>query len=327
MNQKRLFSILIAIVFAVACAACLTACQKDPDEEKEYTAKFFMPDGTPALAAATLLDGFTFGKSTTEFNIVAADQISTAFNQGADIAIMPTIVAAKLYNNGNAIKLLSSNVFGNLFIMGVNTTATKLSDLKGKVVLVTVGTTLSLTQYLLTANGIEYENGSEPVDGKVTLNSVNDASEIITKLKQAGDKEVFGLLGEPQVTKAKGAIGDGLKTVIDLQAEWTALTGYTGYPQASLVATDAFCSAHADYVEALLTAMEGNADFITENLDRLPSIFAAHESNLANMTFTADTIAGCNLRVVRAATVKDSVKDYLSRLGQNVDDGFFYSAN
>lgn len=324
-KTKRIFSIVIAAVLVLTCLACFAACRDKGNEgDEKYTVKFFMPDGTPALAAANLLNGFSYSTSTTEFNIVTADQIATAFNQGADFAIMPTIAAAKLYSNGAQIKLVSTNVFGNLFIMGVNTTATTLADLKGKVVMVTVGTTLSLTQYLLRANGIEFADGSEPVEGKVVLNSVADASTIIPKLKTAGSNEVLGLLGEPQVTKAKSMVGEGLKTVIDLQAEWTALTGFTGYPQASLVATSAFCEAHPDYIAALLSEMEKNADFISENLDNLPEIFAQYESNLANMTFSAETITGCNLRVEKASAVKASVKDYLSRLGQTVDDGFFY---
>lgn len=326
-KTKRILSIVIAAVLVLTCLACFAACRQGSDDDGEkYTVRFFMPDGTPALAAANLLNGFGYSTSATEFNIVTADQISTAFNQGADFAVMPTIAAAKLYANGAKIKLVSANVFGNLFIMGVNTTATALADLKGKVVMVTVGTTLSLTQYLLKANGIEFADGAEPVEGKVVLNSVADASAIIPRLKTAGDNEVLGLLGEPQVTKAKSMVGEGLKTVIDLQAEWAALTGFEGYPQASLIATSAFCEAHPDYISALLTEMEKNADFISENLDKLPSIFAKYESNLAGMTFTAQTITGCNLRVERASVVKASVKDYLSRLGQVVDDGFFFDS-
>ena len=41
---------------------------------------------------------------------------------------MPTIGAATNYNTGMKIQLVSSNVFGNLFIVGVNGAAVSLAD-------------------------------------------------------------------------------------------------------------------------------------------------------------------------------------------------------
>ena len=319
--NKKLISIFAVCIMAVCCFAAFVGCTPP----QEFEVNFYMPDGTPALAAASILDDFGFENTTTNFNIVKADQISASFNAGADLAIMPTIVAAKLYSNGAAIKLVSTHVFGNLFVMGVNTSAQSVQDMVGKVVYVTVGTTLNLTKYILEQNQIEWVEGAEPTEGKVTFVSKADGSEILPLMKQAGEKEILAVLGEPQVTKAKSMISS-LVEVIDLQEEWKNITGFDGYPQASLVATADFCANHADYIDALLEAMEGNATYLASNLSSLPTLFASYESSLGGMTFDATTIANCNLRVERAQSVKNSVIDYLQRLGSTVDDAFFYGA-
>ena len=55
-KTKRIFSIVIAAVLVLTCLACLAACRDKGNEgDEKYTVKFFMPDGTPALAAAHLL--------------------------------------------------------------------------------------------------------------------------------------------------------------------------------------------------------------------------------------------------------------------------------
>lgn len=318
--NKKLLSIIAVCILLVCCTSVFVGCQTP---QEEYTVDFYMPDGTPALAAASVLNQYSFGKSTTNFNIVKADQISGAFSAGADLAIMPTIVAAKLYTNGAQVKLVSTNVFGNLFIVGVNTTVASPADMVGKVLYVTVGTTLNLTKYILEQNDVSWAEGSEPQEGKVVFCSKADGSEILPLLKQAGQNEALAVLGEPQVTKAKSMI-NGLKTVIDLQSEWKTITGFEGYPQASLVATAEFCQNHADYIKNLLTEMEKNATFLADNLSELPALFTRYESSLGGMTFDETTIANCNLRVERAKNVKNSVKDYLQRLATAVDDNFFF---
>lgn len=318
--KKKFLSIMALLIVAVCGLTIMVGCAP-----QEFEVDFYMPDGTPALAAVSVLNSFEYQKTTTNFNIVKADQIQGAFNAGADLAIMPTVVAAKLYNNGMAVKLVSVNVFGNLFIVGVNSQVAQPADMVGKVLYVTVGTTLQLTKYILQQNDVQCEEGSEAVEGKVVLCSKADGSEILPLLKQAGNKseEALAVLGEPQVTKAKSVVS-GLDIAIDLQTEWKEITGFEGYPQASLVATAEFCEQHADYIKYLVKQMEENSAFIANNMDSLSEIFNRYESSLGSMTLDETTIANCNLRVEKAQAVKESVKDYLKRVANEVDDAFFF---
>ena len=234
--MKKLF--LLLTIFFLG----LTSCNK---EETSREVNVYMPDGTPALALASMLDeGFEYENVKTTFHIVTASEIAATVSQSTcDLAIMPTTAAATLYNKGIGLQLASVNVFGNLFIVGTKET-TSLEDLKGKVIYTTAATTIQMVQYVLDANNIEYTDGAEAVEGKVALNSVGDATEIIANLKMGIQKgtEAYGVLGEPQVTKVQGMIA-GLNINFDLQKEYKAITGFDGYPQACLIVKKSFAEA------------------------------------------------------------------------------------
>lgn len=316
--MKKLF-LLLTILFLG-----LTSCSMEviPGEVNIY-----MPDGTPALALASMLDeGFEYEDTTTNFHIVTASEIAATVSQSTcDLAIMPTTAAATLHNKGVALQLASVNVFGNLFIVGTKETSS-LEDLKGKVIYTTAATTIQMVQYVLAANDIDYVDGAEAVEGKVALNSVGDATEIIANLKMGMQKgtEAYGVLGEPQVTKVQGMI-EGLKINFDLQKEYKTITGYDGYPQACLVVKKSFAESYPGYVKAFLSRLKDNTNYLNNNIAKLPSVFAKYDSSLAGMSFTADTIARCNLRLELASSVKDSVIRYVKELAKiDLNNEFFY---
>lgn len=333
MLNKKIVSIIILCVLVCLCFACFASCQKGQDQ-----IKIMLPDGTPALALANVLDNdAAFSDKKTTFKIVPAANIQTAFvknnDNGADIALMPTVVAAKLYSNGQKIKMLSANVYGNLYVVGAGVSApAPLSSLKGKVVYVTIGTTVTLFKYLLNQNNIPVEEGAEPVEGKVVLATKNDGSEIVPLLVKAAKsgQQAFAVLGEPQAAKATANIRQFADTayVVDFQAEWKTLTGFEGYPQAGLFATEEFCKNNKTYIKKLLAALEKNSEFLTAKHAELPQLFARYDSNLKNLTFDLKTIENCNLKLVRAADAKKAVLDYIGRVmpaavKDSINDAFF----
>ncbi|MDE7161212.1 MAG: hypothetical protein K2N65_00470 [Anaeroplasmataceae bacterium] len=316
--MKKLFLILL-FIFSFGFVSCTQ--EKAPNEVNIY-----MPDGTPALAMASVLDeGFSYKDTSTKFNIVPAGEITTRVGlDSCDLAILPTTAAAQLYKRGTELQLATVNVFGNLYIAGTNEISS-LEDLKGKVILTTAATTIQMVQYVLDGNHISYEESGEAIEGKVALSSVGDASEIIPLLKKAVTQgtECYGVLGEPQVTKAQSMIS-GLKITVDLQKEYQKITTYEGYPQACLIVKKEFATAYPGYVKALIKKLEGNGEYLNSHLESLPEVFKKYESNLANMTFTADTIARSNIRVEKAESVKESVKGYVKALTNlDLDDAFF----
>ncbi len=317
--MKKLYSLFLLFLGIV-----LFSCKQE-DKIKEIN--IYMPDGTPALALANVMDqGFQYEEINANFHIVQASEIAARVSQDScDMAIMPTTSAANLFTSGVELKLASVNVFGNLYITGTHEVES-LEELKGKRILTTGATTLQMVEYILKNNQIPYEEAGAAIEGKVALTVLNDASEIIPLLKQAVMKktELYGVLGEPQVTKAQSVISE-LKIAVDLQKEYKTITGFDGYPQACLIVKNKLLQQNKAWVEKFLSTIEDNEDYLKNNTTNLPEVFKKYESNLANMSFTADTIKRCNIRLEYSLAVKNSVIAYIKALtNKEVNESFFY---
>lgn len=317
--MKKLYSLFLLFLGIV-----LFSCKQE-DKIKEIN--IYMPDGTPALALANVMDqGFQYEEINANFHIVQASEIAARVSQDScDMAIMPTTSAANLFTSGVELKLASVNVFGNLYITGTHEVES-LEELKGKRILTTGATTLQMVEYILKNNQIPYEEAGAAIEGKVALTVLNDASEIIPLLKQAVMKktELYGVLGEPQVTKAQSVISE-LKIAVDLQKEYKTITGFDGYPQACLIVKNNLLLQNKAWVEKFLSTIEDNEDYLKNNTTNLPEVFKKYESNLANMSFTADTIKRCNIRLEYSLAVKNSVIAYIKALtNKEVNESFFY---
>ena len=340
--MKRALTVFLSVCMLVFGAAAFAACG-DGNEEKgngeDTTVEVYLPDGTPALAMAkAMTEGVDIEGYDINFHIIAAGSIGTVFTAtDADLAIMPTIGAATNFTKGTKIQLVSTNVFGNLYIVGVNSEVDSLDDLIGKLVYTTAATTIQLLQYLLDQNGIAYDSGDAATSGQVTLCSFNSAPEIIPLLKKAETEgtEAYGVLGEPQVTQCKANVTSA-QTVIDFQKEWKDITQFDGYPQASLIVKNDFSAEHGAFVKAFAQALEDNGEWLSSesNIAAFKQALVAYnemqgedgyQTSLATLTMTTETIEGCNLDYQSAGTVKDSVKDYIKRLsGTELSDDFFY---
>ncbi len=317
--MKKLYSLFLLFLGIV-----LFSCKQE-DKIKEIN--IYMPDGTPALALANVMDqGFQYEEINANFHIVQASEIAARVSQDScDMAIMPTTSAANLFTSGVELKLASVNVFGNLYITGTHEVES-LEELKGKRILTTGATTLQMVEYILKNNQIPYEEAGAAIEGKVALTVLNDASEIIPLLKQAVMKktELYGVLGEPQVTKAQSVISE-LKIAVDLQKEYKTITGFDGYPQACLIVKNKLLQQNKAWVVKFLSTIEDNEDYLKNNTTNLPEVFKKYESNLANMNFTTDTIKRCNIRLEYSLAVKNSVIAYIKALtNKEVNESFFY---
>lgn len=187
--------------------------------------------------------------------------------------------------------------------------------------------------------GKEDNGGTDGTTEKkaVVLQSYDKESDIVALLQQAKNNgtEAYGVLGEPSLTNGQGLVPQ-IEVAIDFQQEWKEITGFDGYPQASLIARGSFAKSNTEFIAALGTALAGNAEWLSEeeNLDAFVEELSAYnkenaggyQTTLARKTYTAETIERCNLSYQSAATVKDSVDDYIERLsGKAPADGFYYT--
>lgn len=334
--MKRNFAILCAAALVCGSFGVFAACEQQEQEEIPSEIKLYLPDGTPMLAVAELLaDGMEYEGQSISFTaeLQPASDIAKVFASYADcnFAVMPTVSAATIYSKGTEVQLASANVFGNLYVVGIGE-ADSLAALEGKLVYTTTGTTVAMMQYLLEENGIAWESGTEASEGVVTLCSKSAASDYLPLIKQAqaNGTEAYGVLGEPAVTQCMTKVATESKIVVDLQAEYEALTGEAGYPQASLIVRTSFAQEHPALVHAIVEKLSGNESYLKDNAAGLQDFFKElGSSGLSGIAYTAETIDRCHLDVIGAQDVKEAVLAYLASMQESgvpvgeVDDGFF----
>lgn len=148
--------------------------------------------------------------------------------------IMPTNVAANLYNRGLGVRLANVMTHGLLYVVAPSGTVTDIAGLKGKRVAVPFRNDmpdLIFRRLLATASlqpsdlAIEY-SGTPPEAVQLLVSGRVDAA----------------LLSEPAssgaILRAKWTAWKNLERAIDCQKVWATITGSTTIPQAGLAVTD-----------------------------------------------------------------------------------------
>ena len=308
--MKKILSIFTAILLLVSITACSV--------EDKGKLTFAMPDGAPTLAAFSMMDGVTdLNGYKMEYTVVSgAANIATTFTSGeADVAVMPTNVAAKLYNNGVKIKLLTVNVYGVLYMVG-KTPITNFDKLYGKVVYnIGAGGTPDLAlRAIFDGLNIAYEESETPIEGKVALSYVSEASAAVAKIRQ--DANVYGVLGEPVATNCVNATGASV--VMNLQQEWKNLYD-TAFPQAGVAVSERVYNDSA-LVSALKGELSKNPAYIAINASKVKETIARFGSSLT-VDFTAELLERCNLKCVPAKDAKTDLEAYFTAI-KNYDATF-----
>ena len=325
--MKKLIALLLSVIAAFSMLA-FSACSTNHD-----TIVIAVPDGAPALALYNMM---AHCKRANGYNVeykilTGAANIGTVVVSGeADCAIMPVNAAAKLYNKGTDIKLLSVNVFGVLYMVG-NEALEDMQDLIGKVVLnIGAGGTPDLAlKKILDGNNIPYVTSETPVEGKVALRYVGDAAEVMATLK-AGRAD-YGVMGEPAASLACGKIG--VQIVMDLQEKWQELVGNDSFTQAGFVMNSRVYGDTA-LVEKLYSYLSANAEVAAKEADSVPGMLKKYGST-ATAQVNADVLSRCNLGAARAYEIKSSIEEYFTAIvaydktfvgGALPNDGFYYQA-
>lgn len=320
--------VLVLCLTLLVLTCSVFGCSTDKGDDK--TIKIAVPDGAPAVVIFNVLNGEkNIGGYNVEVEILqGSENIGTAIpSKRADVVVMPTNGAAKIYNNGAKVKLASVNIFGVLYLIG-DSQVTSLEQLKGKVVC-SIGRGLSPDvsfKVILQKNNIEYVESDSAVEGKVALKYVSASPEAI-QMKASKNCD-YSLMGEPVVTQANNQ----LKTVValDLQSEWTKLFGENSYMQAGVVFSDEVC-AKTEFVNALLEKLQTNNQTLVDNYSSIKSVLQNAGSGL-KVDFTIDTVNRLNVGFSSAKDSKSKIEAYFNAIsevdntfigGKLPDDGFY----
>lgn len=301
---------------AVLLLLCFTACSENnsetasPDEATPEVIRIAGMKGPTSIGLVNIMESDSNGTSANnyEFTVAgAADEITPKLIKGElDMAAVPANLASVLYNKTEGeIQLLAVNTLGVLYITAKGEDIASVQDLKGKTIYATgKGTTPEYTlRYILSENGID-------PDKDVTLEFKNEAAEVVAAVSKM--ETAVAMLPQPYVTVAENKV-EGLKTVLDLNDEWTEFNPEGGIVTGVLVVRRSFAEANPEAVNAFLREYKTSVDAVNADAETAAQLVVKH-GIFDNASVIAEAIPKCNITFISGAEMKAPVNDYLGAL-------------
>lgn len=258
----------------------------------------------------------------------AADEVTPALIKGdLDVACVPANLASVLYNKTEGgVVCLAVNTLGVLYIVENGEDIQTMADLAGKTI-VSAGKG-STPEY-----GLRYllrENGIDP-DEDVTIDWKSEHSECVAAL--ASGAASIAMLPQPFVTAAQGKI-EGLRTALDLTAEWDALDNGSALITGVAVARRAFVEEHPEAVERFLQDYAGSVEWVNANPAEAGALIAEY-GIVESAALAEKALPYCNIVCLTGQEMFEKLSGYLRVLseaapeavgGQLPQDDFYYGA-
>jgi len=219
----------------------------------------------------------------------------------ADYAILPTTMAAILYNKGLDYRLIAIPVWGTLYLFGTDTAITRWEDLRGKrIYAMARGMTPDvLFRHLLEKNGIS-------PDTDVTLDYSFPTHIDLANAVSAGQAEL-AVISEPLVSLVMQR-NKNIRPIFDLNREWERLQGIPMAQTAFLGSAGAL--RHPDQVERLVAAYERSTRWVNQHPDSAAALIVKY-GILPDEEVALRSIPRSNLDFVRAGDIRIQVGEYL----------------
>ncbi|WP_099191363.1 ABC transporter substrate-binding protein [Tepidibacter mesophilus] len=328
--MKKILSLILGLVIVVVLfVGCTSTNEQIQKESTPLNIKVATPAGTPTISMIKMFKenpSIDNNVSISYESVKSTDILSSKIlSNEADIFIVPTNLAANLYNKNSGYKIAASTVWGTFYLVG-NQDVSNWGDLKGKEIdMIGRGLTPdAIFRYLLIQNNID-------PDKDVKLNYFGGASELATNF--ISGKSNFSLMPEPMLTKALIKRNDS-KILIDLQKEWKTNTKLnSSYPQASLIVSEKLINNHPEFVKSFLDEYEKSIDWVNQNPSEAGKYCEELDMGLSK-NIVEKSIQRCNIDYVSSKNAKEAIEKYLSILfeydsklvgGKLVDEDFYFT--
>jgi NitT/TauT family transport system substrate-binding protein len=221
----------------------------------------------------------------------------------ADFAILPTTMAAIMYNKGLDYRLIAVPVWGTLYLVGSDTTVSSWEDLRGKRVYVMArGMTPDvLFRYLLINNGIDPEKDITPDYSFPTHIDLANAV--------AAGKAPLAVLSEP-LASLVAERNTGIRHIFDLGTEWDRFVD-TPMAETAFLGSAEIIRDNPGLVESVVSAYSLSTEWVNRHPDSAALLIVKYDI-LPDPVVAVTAIHGSNLRFESAAAVEKDVMDYLN---------------
>ncbi|MCF6459969.1 ABC transporter substrate-binding protein [Clostridium sp. Cult3] len=296
MNRKYLM-ILYLIIITLFMTSCGTRKAIEPT-----TVEFCFRDGIPALTVAKMLkEKPVIDKNVNiDYKVQKSPDllVSKILKEEADIAIVPSNLAAQAFNQGLSYKLVGTAAWGTIYLLSTEDIK-GFEELKGKEI---YAFGKGLTPDLV-LRFILLENGIDP-DEDIKINYLNAASEVGPAFLSG--KANLALLSEPLVTNVL-LKKDDAKIILDLNEEWKkASETQGGYPQASLIVKSDLIENNREFVEEFVRLYEESIKWAKEN----PEELGDYSVELELGVMKAPIVEGIERINIGSFPIKDHKEEY-----------------
>ncbi len=296
--KKRFLLLFLSLMLMISLAF---GCGKDTVKEHK-TIKFCYPDGIPALTVAKLIkENPVIDKSTTiDYEMEKSPDllVTKVLKEEADIAIVPSNLAAQAFNKDLSYKIAGTSIWGTLYLTSTEDIE-GFEELKGREIYsFGKGLTPDLALRLILS-----ENGINP-DEDVKITYLNAASEVGPAF--LGGKTNLALLPEPLATSVMMKKEDA-RIILDLNKEWSNIIGTeNGYPQASLIIKSDLIENDLEFVENFIKTYKESMKWAKEN----PEDLGEYAEELELGIKKAAIVKGIERINIGTFSIEDSKKEY-----------------
>ena len=257
--MKKIGIIILSMLLIFGCGKeRITEDGKNANNEKAPV-KFIFPDGLPALS---VLGMYSENKQFEDNVNIEYEKAATAetltgslLTEDEDIiAIVPSSLAAQLYNKNMGYKILGTVSWGSLYLVS-SEDISGLEDLKNKKTgIIGRGQTPDIVfRNILSKNSIDAES--------LDLEYFSSGTELASAL--AAGKIKTAVLSEPAASILMKKNID-VKMILSLNEEWKKLySNKYGFPQATLIAKEGVLKKHPDIAEKLALELEEQNKWLT----------------------------------------------------------------
>lgn len=221
----------------------------------------------------------------------------------ADFAVLPTTMAALLYNKGVDYRLAAISTWGTLYLCGNDTTIHTWNDLRhNKIHLMAKNMTPDvLFRYLLKKNRLEpYQDVGLDYRFPNHIDLANATTAGIAPMS---------VLSEPYLSYAM-IKNDNIHIIMSLHDEWKKVEGFE-MPETAFICKGEMIENDLLFVEKIVKIYEKSADWVNENADDAAALAVKYEI-VGDEGAARNAIPRSNLRVARSEDVKDLVMNYLN---------------
>jgi NitT/TauT family transport system substrate-binding protein len=221
----------------------------------------------------------------------------------ADFAILPTTMAAILYNKGIDYRLLAIPVWGTLYLFGNDTSITQWEHLRGKRINVMAkGMTPDvLFRYLLMQHGLDPDNDVTLDDSFPTHIDLANAV--------AAEQAKLGVISEPLVSLVMQR-NTKVKSIFDLNAEWNKVLDIP-IAQTAFIVKGELTKNSKELVEKVMQSYHYSTQWVNQYPDSAANLIVKYNI-LPNNQVAANAIPRSNLHFVRANTISAQIDSYLN---------------